>query len=208
MSDEQKTHGDQKQEQQNEGPQIVIPVSATGPSIIEETALAKANELERRIILEGAKSPGTFMMPDGRTLAETRKALVEQHSNEGLESAEIQERRMREQSYEGEVKAEDVRVVSNETGQTLVRPIVKEVPTAPEAEGEGTPSTTEETTTAVKAKDANVADALQGVASEQSPALATARVSSQRLAQQGVVSPDSAAGSESATAAKGEPENQ
>lgn len=68
----------------------------------EGTALETANAVERRIQLEGRKDPEKFKMPDGRTLAETRKELYESHVKEGDEAAKVQLKRVREQSIEGD----------------------------------------------------------------------------------------------------------
>lgn len=58
------------------------------------------NEEERRIILEGRKDPENFKMPDGRSLADHRKEKFETDTKEGMESEEIQRKRVRQQSIE------------------------------------------------------------------------------------------------------------
>jgi hypothetical protein len=56
------------------------------------------NAEERRITLEGPKDPENFIMPDGRTFAQTQRDKFEQDTKEGLEADQIQQQRVREQS--------------------------------------------------------------------------------------------------------------
>ena len=60
------------------------------------------NAEERRITLEGPKDPENFMMPDGRTFAQTVRDKFEKDTEEGIAADEIQKQRVREQSMAGD----------------------------------------------------------------------------------------------------------
>jgi hypothetical protein len=68
----------------------------------ELSALERANEIERDIILNGPKDPDNFKMPDGRTLSETRRELYDSQIEEGIADDKVQQQRIREQSTEGD----------------------------------------------------------------------------------------------------------
>jgi hypothetical protein len=83
----------------------------------EGTPLEIANAHERTIQLGGPD----HMMPDGRTVAETRADLQAQHEIEGAATAATQLARVREQSIAGDpLYAQGAKVVANETGGATI----------------------------------------------------------------------------------------
>lgn len=97
----------------------------------QQTPLEIANAQERAIQLGGPD----FKLPDGRTVAETRTALLEEHTKEGEAAAATQLKRVREQSIAGDpLYAKGATVVMNAAGGATV---VAE-PQAPVAEVEKT----------------------------------------------------------------------
>lgn len=64
---------------------------------IQNSELAKKNAEDRQFLLEDSRNPD-HVMPDGRTVAETRAASRSEQLAEGQADAEIQLQRTREQS--------------------------------------------------------------------------------------------------------------
>lgn len=132
-----------------------------------KSALEEANEIERKIILEGPKDPDKFKMPSGKTLTETRQALEKIQIKQGQEEEDRHSERIREQSTEGDpLYHEAARTMPGAAGTVNILPpransstsepeIAKAGDSTPAAAAESAPPPEVSTTTPSKALPAD-----------------------------------------------------
>lgn len=93
----------------------------------ERTALDAANEMERKIQLEGRENPDQFKMPDGSTLAQTRQNLAEIQKAEGESDALANRKSTIALGRTHDIPLDESRIIMNkDTGQVSIARIPTE----------------------------------------------------------------------------------
>jgi hypothetical protein len=110
----------------------------------DNTARAERDRLQRAAILEGAKDPANFQMPDGRTLQETREAIDKLQNEEGQKLADSTRAATRVEGMQNEPMKDEVKIVTSESGALLIHPLATDADTAPPAGENQTPEDREE----------------------------------------------------------------